>query len=70
MNLVMAMSCIQMKLLPEEAINAATINGAFAMEADKQTGSIAIGKKSQSYFYKAHSITGVPALCFWKQFGG
>jgi imidazolonepropionase len=32
MNLVVAMSCIGMKMLPEEAINAATLNGAFAME--------------------------------------
>ncbi len=33
-------------MLPEEAINAATINGAFAMELQQQTGSIAIGKKA------------------------
>jgi len=46
MNLVLAMACIQMKMLPEEAINAATINGAFAMELQQQTGSIAIGKKA------------------------
>ena len=32
MNLVVAMACIQLKLLPEEAINAATTNGAYAME--------------------------------------
>ena len=35
MNFVVALSCIQMKMLPEEAINAATINGAFAMEIEK-----------------------------------
>ena len=35
-----------MKLLPEEAINAATINGAYAMEMGKETGSITIGKKA------------------------
>jgi len=46
MNLVLAMACIQMKMLPEEAINAATINGAFAMELQQETGSIAIGKKA------------------------
>ncbi|WP_163785593.1 amidohydrolase family protein, partial [Proteus mirabilis] len=40
MNLVVAMSCIQMKLLPEEAINAATLNGAYAMELGDQLGSI------------------------------
>jgi imidazolonepropionase len=46
MNLVIAMACIQMKMLPEEAINAATINGAFAMELQHEAGSIAIGKKA------------------------
>lgn len=46
MNLVVAMSCIQMKMLPEEAINAATINGAFAMELQDVAGSIAVGKKA------------------------
>jgi imidazolonepropionase len=46
MNLVIAMSCIQMKMLPEEAINAATINGAFAMECAQELGSISIGKKA------------------------
>lgn len=44
MNLVLAMSCIQMRMLPEEAINAATIHGAFAMELEKETGSITRGK--------------------------
>lgn len=46
MNLVVSMACIAMKMLPEEAINAATINGAFAMELQDQLGSIAIGKKA------------------------
>jgi imidazolonepropionase len=46
MNLVVSMSCIQMKMLPEEAINAATINGACAMELQDETGSIAVGKKA------------------------
>jgi imidazolonepropionase len=44
MNLVVSLACIQMKMLPEEAINAATINGAYAMELEKEVGSIAIGK--------------------------
>lgn len=46
MNLVIAMSCIGMKMLPEEAVNAATINGACAMELQDETGSIAAGKKA------------------------
>jgi imidazolonepropionase len=50
MNLVIAMSCIQMKMLPEEAINAATINGAYAMEVEKELGSITVGKKANLIF--------------------
>ena len=46
MNMVVSMSCIQMKMLPEEAINAATINGAYAMELEKEVGSITIGKRA------------------------
>ena len=46
MNLVVAMSCIQMKLLPEEAINAATINGAYAIELQNEVGSIKRGKSA------------------------
>lgn len=46
MNLVNAMSCIQMKMLPEEVINASTINGAYAMELENEVGSITIGKKA------------------------
>ncbi len=46
MNLVVSMACIQMKMLPEEAVNAATVNGAFALEWGSQLGSIAKGKKA------------------------
>jgi imidazolonepropionase len=46
MNIVVSMSCIQMKMLPEEAINAATINGAYAMELEEEAGSIFIGKRA------------------------
>lgn len=46
MNLVVSMASIQLKMLPEEAINAATINGAFAMELAGEVGSVAVGKKA------------------------
>ncbi len=52
MNFVVALSCIQMKMLPEEAINAATLNGAFAMELQDEVGSIRIGKKANLIFTK------------------
>jgi imidazolonepropionase len=52
MNFVVALSCIQMKMLPREAINAATINGAYAMELQDEVGSISIGKKANLIFTK------------------
>ena len=46
MNFVVATACIKMKLTPEEAINAATINGAYAMGLSNSHGSITKGKKA------------------------
>ncbi len=46
MNFVVATACIKMKMTPEEAINAATINGAYAMDISKTHGSITVGKKA------------------------
>ncbi len=46
MNFVVATACIKMKMTPEEAINAATINGAYAMGISPTHGSITKGKKA------------------------
>ena len=46
MNFVVATACIKMKMTPEEAINAATINGAYAMNLSDEVGSITKGKKA------------------------
>lgn len=46
MNFVVATACIKMKITPEEAINAATINGAYAMDLSTTHGSITVGKKA------------------------
>ena len=59
MNLVVSMSCIQMKMLPEEAINAATMNAAYAMEVEKELGSITVGKKANLIFTKK-----IPSLAY------
>ncbi len=53
MNFVVATACIKMKMTPEEAINAATINGAYAMGLEKEIGSITIGKKANLLLTKA-----------------
>ena len=44
MNFVVSTACIKMKMTPEEAINAATINGAYAMNLENKTGTITKGK--------------------------
>ena len=46
MNFVVSTACIKMKMTPEEAINAATINGAYAMNLENSLGSICKGKKA------------------------
>lgn len=46
MNFVVATACIKMRMTPEESINAATINGAYAMGISKTHGSITKGKKA------------------------
>ena len=52
MNFVVATACIKMKMTPQEAINAATINGAYAMGISKTHGSITKGKKANLIFTK------------------
>ncbi|MGC1631054.1 MAG: imidazolonepropionase [Gelidibacter sp.] len=46
MNFVVSTACIKLRMTPEEAINAATINGAYAMGISNQYGSICRGKKA------------------------
>lgn len=46
MNVLFSLACIQMKMLPEEVINCMTINGAYAMELEKEVGSITVGKRA------------------------
>lgn len=50
MSLLVALSCIQMKMTPYEAINAATLNGAFAIDVANEVGSITVGKKANLIF--------------------
>ncbi len=46
MNLVISLACIKMGMTPEEAINAATINGAWAIGLGHELGSITVGKRA------------------------
>lgn len=46
MNFIVSLACIKMKMTPEEALNAATLNGAYAMGISDDYGSITVGKKA------------------------
>jgi imidazolonepropionase len=59
MQLILSMGCIKYKMLPEEAINAVTINGAYAMGVSEELGSIAVGKKANVFITKP-----IPSLAF------
>lgn len=59
MNFVVSTACIKMKMTPEEAINAATINGAYAMGLSDSCGSITRGKDANLIVYKD-----IPSLNF------
>lgn len=52
MNLMISLCCIQYKMTPEEAINASTINSAYAMDLSETHGSIAIGKQANVFITK------------------
>ena len=61
MSFVISLACIQMRMTPQEAINASTLNGAAAMELSKDFGSIAIGKKANLIITKEiSSLANIP----------
>lgn len=59
MRFVMALGCIRMRLTPEQAFNACTINSAYAMGVEEQVGSITVGKKASLIITKP-----LPSLSF------
>lgn len=69
MNLVHSLACIKMKMTPAEAFNAATVNGAFAMELNEIAGTITPGKQANllimkpaaSFSFFAYNF-GLPAI--------
>jgi len=52
MQLILSMASILYRLTPEEAINACTINGAYAMGLEEELGSISVGKKANLFITK------------------
>ena len=64
MNFMISLGCIDYKLNPEEVINAATINSAYAMDLCKEVGSITIGKRANIFITKTISSYGYIPYAF------
>jgi len=52
MQFILSLGCIKFKMLPEEAINAVTLNSAYAMGLSDELGSIAVGKRANIFITK------------------
>lgn len=59
LNVVLSLACIKMKMTPEEAINALTINAAYAMDLSETHGSISLGKSGKVIITKE-----IPSLAY------
>lgn len=59
MQFILSLACVNLRMLPEEAINAATINSAYAMDVHENLGSITKGKKAN--IFVSHEI---PSIAF------
>jgi len=59
MQFVNSLACVKMRLTPEQALNATTINGAYAMEINDELGSITVGKKANIMITKK-----IPSLAY------
>lgn len=60
MKFIMSLGCINYKMLPEEVINATTLNSAYAMGVEEEAGSITVGKLAN--FYITTPISGIEYL--------
>ena len=61
MPFILSLACIKLNMQPEEAFNAATINGAYAMELNKTHGSIAKQKKANLFIsHKDINLSRIP----------
>jgi imidazolonepropionase len=60
MPLILSLACTQMKMLPEESVHAATINGAYAMGLERELGTIARGKRANLQLLSLPSLAYLP----------
>jgi imidazolonepropionase len=65
MQLILSMACILYRLTPDEAINATTLNTAYAMGLSDELGTIAIGKKANLFITRP-----IPSVAYMPYYFG
>jgi len=65
MQFIFSLGCIKYRMLPEEALNAITINGAYSMHREEELGSIAPGKTANIIITKE-----IPSLAYMPYYYG
>ena len=60
MPMILSLACTQLRMTPEEAIAAATINGAFALKREKKVGSLEIGKQADLAVFEVEDYREIP----------
>ena len=68
MRFVMALGCIQMRLTPEQAFNACTLNSAYAMGVSESVGSITKGKRANLLITRPLPSLGYIPYCYQSAF--
>ena len=60
MQMIIALACVGMRLMPEEALSAATINAAYAIDLADEVGSLSPGKRADLIIWGLSSVTELP----------
>jgi imidazolonepropionase len=60
MPMILSLACTQLRMTPEEAIAAATINGAYALRREKKAGSLEIGKQADLAVFEVEDYREIP----------
>jgi imidazolonepropionase len=62
MQMILSIACTQMRMIPAEAISAATINGAYSLDGGKRIGSLEVGKQADAVVFDCSDYRQIPYL--------
>jgi imidazolonepropionase len=62
MQMILSIACTQMRMIPAEAISAATINAAYSVESGNRIGSLEVGKQADAVVFDCSDYRQIPYL--------